>query len=266
SAARRVPGITDVVRLPDGVGVIGTSVEATQAAKKLLKVTWSAAPSDGYDSERALDAFAAIARDKSITGVPFNPVGDAKGAMARAAKVFRGEYRTRYVCHAAMEPLNATASVSADGKSAEGWAGTQAPTDVLNQVAQLLQTDRSKITYHQYFLGGGFGRRGSEQDVVLEAARLAKAGGRPVKLSWSREDDRAFGKFRPMTAHHIEAGFDTDGKLIAWHHRLVAESVRAYRAEAIGIRRAPGTDRIVMFTTALQQYPLPNRLAEHVVQ
>jgi isoquinoline 1-oxidoreductase beta subunit len=186
--------------------------------------------------------------------------------MQRAARVVRGEYRTRYVVHAQMEPLNATAAVSADGKSAEIWAGTQAPTDVLNQVARLLQTDRAKITYHQYFLGGGFGRRGSEQDVVLEAVRLAKAVGKPVKLIWSRGEDLAFGKFRPMTAHHIEAGFDADGKLIAWHHRVVAESVRAYRAAASAVTRAPGSDRIVMFTTALAQYAIPNTLAEHVIQ
>src|SRR5262245_46414862 len=83
-AARRVPGITDVVRLPDGAGVIGTSVEATHAARNLLKVTWSDAPAASYDSERALEAFAAIARDKSRAGLPYRPVGDAKAAMAGA--------------------------------------------------------------------------------------------------------------------------------------------------------------------------------------
>jgi isoquinoline 1-oxidoreductase subunit beta len=125
AAARRVPGITDVVRLPEGVAVIGGTVEATQAAKNLLNVTWSDAPAANYDSERTLDEFAAIARDKSREGVPFRPLGDAKAAMKAAAKTFRGEYRTRYVCHAQMEPLNATASVSPDGKSAEMWAGSQ---------------------------------------------------------------------------------------------------------------------------------------------
>ena len=265
-AARRVPGITAVVRLPDGVGVVGSSVEATQAARNLLEVTWSDAPGASYDSERALDEFAAIARDKSRDGVGFEPVGDAKAALQGAAKVFRGEYRTRYLVHAAMEPLNATAAVSPDGKSAEIWAGTQAPTDVLNQVANLLQTDRGRITYHQYFLGGGFGRRGSEQDVVLEAVRLAKAVGKPVKLIWSREEDIAYGKFRPMTAHHIEAGFDAGGRLVAWHHRIAAESVRAYRAAAIGVTRPEGIDRIVMFSTPLAHYAIPNKLAEYLVQ
>jgi isoquinoline 1-oxidoreductase beta subunit len=269
ATARQVPGITDVVRLPDGVGVIGTTVEATQAAKNLLKVTWSSAPAANYDSERALDEFAAIARDKSRAGLPYKPAGDAKAAMAGATKIFQGEYRTRYVCHAQMEPLNATASVSADGKSAKIWAGTQSPTNVLSQVARLLQTERSNITFHQHFLGGGFGRRGSEQDVVHDAVRLSKAVGKPVKVIWSREEDIAFGKFRPMTAHHIEAGFDASGKLIAWHHRVVAESVFGYRQSA-AVNTPPGAsgtvDSVVMFTTPLVHYPIPNKLAEYIVQ
>jgi isoquinoline 1-oxidoreductase beta subunit len=269
AAARGVPGITDVVRLPDGVGVIGTSVEATQAARNLLKVTWSDTPAASYDSERALAAFAAVARDKSRAGLPYRPVGDAKAAMASAAKIISGEYRTRYVCHAAMEPLNATALVSPDGKSAEIWAGTQSPTNVLSQSARLLETERSNITFHQHVVGGGFGRRGSEQDVVHDAVRLSKAVGRPVKVIWSREEDIAFGKFRPMTAHYLEAGLDARGKLVAWHHRVVAESVFRYRQSA-SVNTPPGTegrvDGVVMFGAAMPHYPIPNKLAEHVVQ
>ena len=156
TAARKVSGITDVVRLPDGVAVIGATVEGTQAAKKLLKVTWSAAAGANHDSERALEEFAAVGRDLSRAGAPYETKGDAKAAIASAAKVFRGDYRTRYVYHAQMEPLSATASVSADGKSAEIWAGTQGATGLLNQVARLLQTDRAKVTLHQHVLGGGF--------------------------------------------------------------------------------------------------------------
>jgi len=260
----KLPGITDVVRLPEGVGVVGTSVEATQAAKKLLKVTWSKTPGSDHDSERRLEDFAAVARDKSRTGVPYEPTGDARAAMNNAVRVFRGEYRTRYVYHAQMEPLSATASVSTDDKSAEIWAGTQGPTGLLNQVARLLQTERSKITLHQHLLGGGFGRRG-QQEVVLDAVHLAKAAGKPVKLIWSREDDLAFGKFRPMTAHHIEAGFDANGKMIAWHHRIVSESVVAYTAAMAG-GRPPAVDRIVMKGSPIAQYPIPNKLAEHIIQ
>lgn len=221
AAARKVPGILDVVRLPEGVGVIGTTVEGTQAAKALLKVTWSTAPGAGLDSEAALAALSEIGRDMSRDGVVYEKVGDAKAAMKAAAKVYRGEYRTRYVYHAQMEPMNATATVSADGKSAEVWTGTQSPSGLVNGVAKLLQTEPRNITLHQHFAGGGFGRRG-QQETVLDAVRLAKAVGRPVKLIRSREDDLRFGKFRPATAHHIEAGFDASGKLIAWRHRVIA--------------------------------------------
>jgi len=265
AAARTVPGIIDVIRLPNGVGVIGSTVEGTQAAKNLLEISWTNAPGAQLDSERALEEFAAIARDKSRDGVPFESVGDAKAAMAGAAKVFRSEYRTRYTYHGQMEPLNATASVGADGKSVEIWAGTQTPTGLLNEVAQLLQIERSKIVFHQHVLGGGYGRRGGPQDVVLDAVRLAMAAGKPVKLIWSREDDIANGKFRPMTAHHIEAGFDAGGKLIAWHHRVVAESVGAYRAGLTG-GKPPRNDAIVMKGSPIPQYPIANKLAEHVVE
>ncbi|HEY6256736.1 MAG TPA: molybdopterin cofactor-binding domain-containing protein [Xanthobacteraceae bacterium] len=261
-AARQVPGITDVVKLPEGVGVIGNTVEGTQAAKNLLKVTWSSNAIGAHlDSERALEEFAAIGRDKSRDGVAYAKEGDAKGAMAGAAKVYRGEYRTRYVYHAQMEPMNATASVSPDGKSAEIWTGTQAASGLLNEVAKLLQTERAKITLNQHFLGGGYGRRGAHE-TVLDSVRLAKAVGKPVKLIWSREDDIAFGKFRPMTAHYIEAGLDPKGKVVAWHHRVVAESVIAY----VSGDPTPRQDRIVMKGSPIPQYPIANKLAEHVIE
>jgi isoquinoline 1-oxidoreductase beta subunit len=263
TAARQVPGISEFVRLPEGIAVVGSTLEGTQAAKRLLKATWSGAAGASHDSERALEEFAGVGRDLAREGVSYETKGDAKAAMASAVKVFRGDYRTRYVYHAQMEPLSATASVSADGKSAEIWAGTQGASGALNQVARLLQTDRSKLTLHQHFLGGGFGRRG-QHEVIIDAVRLAKAVGKPVKLVWSREDDIAFGKFRPMTAHHIEAGFDADGRLIAWHHRVVAESVVAYSAALAGTTPAP-LDRIVMKGSPIPQYPIPNKLAEHVV-
>jgi len=265
AAARAVPGVTDVVRLPAGVAVVGNSVEATQAAKNRLKVTWTDAPAAHRDSERALEDFAVVARDKSRAGNKFTGVGDAKAAMGSAARVFRGEYRTRYTYHAQMEPMNATARVAPDGKSAEIWVGTQNPTGLHNEVARLLGTDRSKVTFHQHVLGGGYGRRGGPQDVVLEAVRLSKALGKPVKVIWSREDDILTGKFRPMTAHYIEAGFDAAGKLVAWHHRVAAESVQGYRASLAGTP-PPAQDAVIMKGSLLLQYPVPNRLSEHVVQ
>jgi isoquinoline 1-oxidoreductase beta subunit len=265
AAARAVEGVTDVIRLPAGVAVVGNSVWATQVAKKHLKVTWTGAPAAREDSEAALEEFAAMARDKSRTGVTFASIGDPAAAMAAAARVFQGEYRTRYTYHAQMEPMNATAVVAPDGKSAEIWVGTQNVSGLLNDVAKLLQTERSNITFHPHFIGGGYGRRGGPQDVVLDAVRLAKAVGKPVKVIWSREDDIATGKFRPMTAHHLQAGFAADGKLMAWHHRVVAESVAGYRAGLAGAA-APRIDTIVMKGSPIPQYPIPNKLIEHIVE
>jgi isoquinoline 1-oxidoreductase beta subunit len=258
---RAVPGVTDIVKLPEGVGVVGTTVESTQAGKKLLKVTWGDATGAHLDSEHALEDFATIGRDMSRDGVPFEKTGDARAAMAGAKRVFRGDYRTRYVYHAQMEPMNATAAVSADGKSAELWCGTQAASSLLEGVARILETDRSKLTLHQHFLGGGYGRRGNHE-AVFDAVRLARAVGKPVKLIWTREDDVRGGKFRPMTAHHIEAGLDESGKLVAWHHRVVAESVAAYSSG----NYKPRQDRIVMKGSPVPQYPVANKLAEHVIE
>src|SRR5437660_523545 len=81
------------------------------------------------------------------------PVGHANAATRHAGRRSRGEDRPRDVRHAAMAPLPATASVAPAGKPAEIWAGTQPPTNVLSQVARLLQTARSSITFHQHVLG-----------------------------------------------------------------------------------------------------------------
>ena len=261
TAARKVPGISHVVRLPNGIAVVGDTVEGTQAAKGLLKVTWSGGPGDKLDSEAALAEFAAIGRDTSRQGVVYDTVGDARAALAGAAKVYRGDYRTRYVYHAQMEPMNATVAIGADGKSAVVWAGTQSASSLIATVAKLIDTNRARITFHQHVSGGGYGRRGAHE-TVIDCVHIAKAVMQPVKLILSREDDIAYGKFRPATAHHIEAGLDANGKVIAWHHRVVSESVVAF---ASGDPK-PRQDRIVMKGSPIAQYPIANKLAEHVIE
>ena len=262
--ARQMPGVSAVVKLPNGVGVLGTSVEATQAAKNALSVTWTNAPAASLDSEKSLEDFAAVARDKRARGVDYFNAGDVEKAIPAAKTVIRAEYRTRYVYHAQMEPLNATASVAPDGKSAEVWIGTQSPSGVMNSIAQVLGTAPDRITVHQHWLGGGFGRR-SPADVGIDAVRLAAVAGKPVKLIWSREDDLKAGKFRPMTAHYIEAGLDADGRIVAWHHRVIGESVVAYMNPA-NFERIGGKDHILMKGSVLEHYGFPHRRAEFVRQ
>ena len=263
--ARLVDGVLDVVRLPNGVGVVALSPEKAFAAKNALAVTWTDGPAAHYDSERALDDYMVIARDPANQGVDFALQGDVVSGVRGAAKVLRSEYRTRHVYHAQMEPLNATALVGADGKSAEVWCGTQGPTGVINAVAQLLGTTPDRVVCHQHYLGGAYGRR-SQVEVVLDAVLLARAMGRPVKLIWQREDDMRGGKFRPATAHHIEAGLDDAGKIISWHHRVIAESVIAYTSTPARFQQIGGKDHILMKGSPVVPYGIPNKKAEFVRQ
>ena len=246
AAARKVPGITDVVRLPGrrrrhrhhGRGDAGRQ---EPAQGHLVD-----APGANHDSERALDEFAAIGRDKSREGVPYETKGDAKAAMAE-----RRQGVPRRIPHA----LRLSRADGAAERHRLGQRRRQVGRDlgrhagspsVLNQVARLLQTDRAKHHAPSACPRRRFRPPRRSRRWCIDAVRLSKAVGKPVKLIWSREDDIAFGKFRPMTAHHIEAGFDADGKLIAWHHRVVAGVGRRLHGRRWPARTPAPTDRIVM--------------------
>jgi isoquinoline 1-oxidoreductase beta subunit len=225
SAARKVKGLELIVPLPYGVGIVGATVEATRKAKALLKVTWSrGAKAEVYDSERVSGEFAAIAEDAARSGVELHKIGDPRAALAGAARTLAATYLADHVCHATMEPMNATAKV--DGDTVDIWAPTQSPSLAQAAVAAALQTTPDKVTVHTTFLGNGFGRR-YEQDFIVDAALLARAARKPVKLIWSREDDVQHDKYRPLTAQHLTAGLDAAGAVTGWRHRLVADSISA---------------------------------------
>ena len=146
------------------------------------------------DSERALDEFAVIARDKTRSGVDLHKSGDVAAAMQGAAKVMRTEFRTRYVYHAQMEPLNATAAVVGRWQIGGNLGRYPEHPGLVAQVAGMLQTDlaTSSSTSNCSAVGLAAVRRIT---VVHDAVRLSKAVGKPVKLVWSREDDVRHGKF-----------------------------------------------------------------------
>jgi len=226
AAAKAVKGVVAVAPLPYGVAVVGTTVEATRKGKAALKVEWSrTAPARGYDSDKIVQEYLAIARDEKKSGVVVEKHGDAAQAIAGAAKTISAEYVSEHVSHACMEPMNATARF-ADGKF-EVWAPTQAPTLIQVVGGIVFKTTPDKITVHSTFLGGGFGRR-FELDFAFDAMGLAMhSGGKPVKVIWSREDDIQNDKFRPLTAQALKVGLDKDGNIVGWQHRLVGESIFA---------------------------------------
>lgn len=264
SRARALSGVVQVVGLPDAVAVIAANTFVAQRAKSLLEVSWTSSPSANFDSEQSYEDYFKIAQDDSRRGIAYEAAGDARDTIKGAPRVMRAEYGTRYTYHAQMEPLSATAIVSEDGKSCEIWAGSQSPSVSIFAAAGALKIPPSSIRFNQLLLGGGFGRR-SQQEVVIQAVLLAKAlPGRPIKVVWSREDDIRFGKFRPMTAHRIEAALDPSGKIVAWHHRIASESVLKY-AIPQEFEKLNRKDFFVMKGTELPYYGIPNKLSEHII-
>ena len=213
---------------PDRVAIAARTYEAALAAERALKITWSEVAQSKFDSDHAMEDQSAIARDLSKPGTVVQNTGDAVAALKGAAKVYQAEYRTEFVYHAQLEPLNSVAWVKDDGKSVEVWAGSQTPTHLVRSVAGALGIAPENVQLHRTFLGGGFGRRSAmDHDWAVDSALVSKKMGLPVKVIWSRESDVRFGRFKPMTAQYLQAAEDSNGKLIAWHHRLVADEALA---------------------------------------
>ena len=267
AAARAIAGVIRTVRLDYGVGVLAETPYAAIEARQALigNVTWSrTGTAQGFDSDRASVEFARAARDVSVTAKPWEPRGNAAAALSNAATVLEAEYLNDYTYHAQMEPLNAVASVSPSGDSAEIWCGTQSQTMAQEAVAKVLGIERSKVTLHDMLMGGGFGRRGHrDEEFVIDAVLMAKAAGKPVKVIWTREDDVHNGRMRPLSAHYLRAGLDANGKIVAWHQRIAVDRVLPF-ADPVRYANAMGRDGIVMRGTEFLTYDIPNLTTEQL--
>jgi isoquinoline 1-oxidoreductase subunit beta len=263
--AKAIAGVVRIVPLPYGVGVIAETPWAAFDAKSALDVTWTrTGKAWGFNSEKALVAFAAAARDMSQPTKLWAKEGDAPAALQTAATVIEAEYRNDLVYHAQMEPLNAVAAVSPNGDACELWAGVQSKTIAVTVAADALGIAPDKITYHDMLMGGGFGRRGHrDEEYVHDAVVLSNAVRKPVKAMWTREDDVHNGRFNPLSAHFLRAGFDAAGKLIAFHHRKACDEVTAFQ-DPVRFERAKGRDGIAYNGLDAPYYAIPNRLGEAV--
>jgi isoquinoline 1-oxidoreductase beta subunit len=265
--ARDVHGVVKIVRLPYGVGVIAEKPWAAFAAKNALTVTWTRnAKAWGFDSDKGSEAFAVAARDVERPAKVWDTLGDTPGELSRAAMVVDAEYGCEFVYHAQMEPLNAVAAVSPAGDSVELWAGVQSQTMAVRNATALLGITADKVKLHDMLLGGGFGRRGNQDmDFVRDAIALSKAVGKPVKMMWTREDDVHNGRFFPLAAHYLRAGFDSAGKLVAVHHRKACDEVTAFQFPVM-YQQYKGRDTISFTGMEFPYYAIPNHLAEAVPQ
>ena len=221
-AIKAMPGVLTTVKLPTGVGIVAESFPQAMTARRALRVKWSKNKVDGLDSEEALENYAAIHADPTAAVKIVEARGDVKAAFARAAKVYKTEYRSDYTYHAQMEPLNAVARFNDAGDKVEVWDGSQDLGRSRDLIVRTLKLKPDQVDVHQCYLGGGFGRR-SLADYAVEAALLAREAKRPVKLVWTREEDLAHGMFRPMTFQCVEASIDASGNVTGWNHCAVGD-------------------------------------------
>jgi isoquinoline 1-oxidoreductase beta subunit len=265
--AKAVAGVTSIVRLPHGVGVIAETPWAAFAAREELSrsVTWTRTGTAwGFDSDQGLERFAADAKNLQRPAADWSRQGDVRGELPKAASIMEAEYRCDYAYHAQMEPLNAVASVSPAGDAVEIWAGTQSQTTATEAPAKFLGIPRDKVKLHDLLMGGGFGRRGNRDvDFIIDAVMLSKEIGRPVKVMWTREDDVHNGRFRPISAHYLRAGFDAAGKITAWHHRIAVDRVGPYM-DPVRYQATGGKDFIAMLGGEPRGYDVPHQLVEHL--
>ena len=221
SRAKAMPGVVDVVQIPDGVAVVADTYWHAKKAREALTIEWDEGPNAGLNTKAMIDGTRAALASGTPLAVRPN-VGDADGAIAASAKVVRAEYLTQNVSHSPMEPMNFTAHVE-NGK-ARLIGPTQWPDAVQRSVAKLLGFKPEDVAVESTFLGGGFGRR-IDSDFVIQAALISKAVNRPVKLIWSREDDMTHDFYRPLGIHQMAAALGDDGKPTAMSFRVASQSV-----------------------------------------
>ncbi|MBI3766658.1 MAG: xanthine dehydrogenase family protein molybdopterin-binding subunit [Ignavibacteriales bacterium] len=218
SKAKAGEGVRQVVQIEDGVAVIAESTWAAFKGRDALQIMWD----DGPYARQSSDAIWKSFEDAAMKeGSVDRNDGDAKAAFGKAAKKIEAVYRAPFVAHVTMEPMNCVAHVQAD--RCEIWAPSQTPQDALGEVSSLLGLPNDKILLHVTLMGGGFGRR-LETDYVIEAVKVSRVIGAPVKVAWSREDDMRHDFYRPATYNVIKAGLDNKGMPQAWMHRIVGAS------------------------------------------
>ncbi|HSD60039.1 MAG TPA: molybdopterin cofactor-binding domain-containing protein, partial [Burkholderiales bacterium] len=217
AAAKKLPGVTEVVAIPSGVAVLARDTWSAMRGRDALKVEWDESAAFRLGSEEILAQYRELAKTQGLIA---RKDGDAEKAIAGAAKKLSAEFVFPYLAHAAMEPLNCVVRFGKD--SCEVWNGEQFQTVDQATLAGLLGLKPEQVKLNMLYAGGSFGRRANPQsDYLVEAAHIAKAikGRAPVKLQWTREDDMRAGYYRPFFHHTLRAGLDDKGNVAGWQHR-----------------------------------------------
>lgn len=219
-----LPGVKKVVPIADiGVAVVADTWWRAKTALDALPIEWDVGPNGNVQS-----ADIAAAQKEGLTATEAflgNQAGDARVALASAARTVEAVYGFPHQHHVTMEPMNATALWTED--KCEVWTATQNAEAALATAVQASGLPIGKCEVYRHHLGGGFGRRGVH-DFVRYAVLVAKQmPGIPIKTIWSREEDMTHGVYHPTTQCKLVGGFDADGNLTALHMRISGQSILA---------------------------------------
>ncbi len=253
SAAKAVSGVRQVVVLDDLVAVVGDHMWAAKKGLDALVITWDEGANAKINSS---DIWEDLRAASQKTGVVAKSIGDVDKGLAQGDR-FDGDYELPFLAHATMEPLNCTVSLTPG--ACEIWTGTQVMTRVQSTAAQAANLPVYKVTVHNHYIGGGFGRR-LEPDMVAVAVRIAQHVDGPVKVVWTREEDIRHDIYRPVYRDVISASL-SGGKIVAWKYRVSGSSIMARWAPSIFIN---GIDIDAVDSAVDMPYDIPNRTVEYM--
>ncbi len=245
--AKKIKGVSQVFGISSGVAVIAENTWKSFQAKRALKIDWDLGPNKNIDSEDIRNSLE-VNLDKE--GGVIDSKGDPDQDFGEDAKTFEAVYEVPFITHAPMEPMNTIAKVQ-NGK-AELWSPSQNPQWAKSMVAQTLGIPEENVTLHVTLIGGAFGRR-LQYDYAVEAAEIAaKLPGKPVKLTWTREDGMKHGFYRPPSMHKMTGVVKGNQPLLFKHH-VIAPSISQNR---FGSKNEPKDSDIASGTQVY--YDLPN--------
>jgi isoquinoline 1-oxidoreductase beta subunit len=257
TAAKKIPGVRQIVKIDNGVAVIGDHTWAAKRGAAALKITWNEGDGASVSTKTIVDD---MEKASQGNGAVARKDGDVNNAFSQAKTRIDAVYQQPFLAHATMEPINCTVHVKPD--SCDIWVGTQVPTRARDAGAKVTGLPADKVTVHNFLLGGGFGRR-LEADMVTQAVKVAKQLNVPVKVTWTREEDIQHDMYRPIYYDRISAGLDANGRPIAWQHRIVGSSILA-RFAPPAVKN--GVDPDAVEVAADLPYDLPNQLVDYVRQ
>ena len=208
-AAKSIRGVKKVILIPNGIAVIADNTWRAKRGMELLNLKFHGGKTIGIESKQVQKELLKALDDEGKTKIEANQVLDL-------------EYEVPFLAHAPLEPMNCTANVT--DNFCEVWVPTQSQGRCMDAAKEITELDEEQIQIHTTYLGGGFGRRG-ETDFVKQSLILAKALGKPIKVTWMREEDMQHDFYRPASMSRFQIGLNKDGFPISWNNQLASPSI-----------------------------------------